>query len=353
MKVLGWAARVVGVVVAMGAAWGLFLADRAWQFRSLEETALDCTQVEGVTGPEDLTVHRDHALAFVSAYDRRAAPGEEGGGIWAYDLKPSRQDAPLLRKLTDEFEGSLRPHGISLRRSAIDGDVLFVVNHPEGGGHAVEVFDWRRPRLVHRTTVTDPLLVSPNDVVAVGTDRFYATNDHGTSAPRGQLLDDVLLRRRASVVYWDGAEMRVVADGLAYANGINVSKDGKLVWIASTTTGEVHTYDRDPETGDLSHWHTESLGTGVDNIEVDLHGSLWIAAHPKLLQFMRHARDAEKISASEVLWYDSEKRLDPYVRPVYLDLGEEISGVSVAAPFGSRVLMGSVFEPFLLVCERG
>lgn len=349
-----WIVRLAVAALVFGGGFALWRADKAGQFRTLEPLALaECTQVPGVVGPEDLTVHRDDAIAFVSATDRRDA--EARGGVWAYDLKPAKSDAPLLRELTADFEGTLRPHGLSLRRSHFDGDSLFVVNHPggEAGEHTVEIFDWRARKLTHRKTVTDPLLVSPNDVVAIDGERFYATNDHGTGPGLGRTLDDLFGRKRSNVVYWDGESMRIVADGLGYANGINLSKDGSLVWVAATTEGAIHIYDRDKETGDLSHWHTEVLGTGVDNIEVDLHGSLWIGAHPKLLSFLRHAGDAEKLSPSEVLWYDPDRRLDPYVRPVYLDLGEELSGISVAAPFGSRVLMGSVFEPYLLVCQRG
>ncbi len=349
---LAWCVRllVLGAVAAVG--FGVYTADRAGQFRTLEEVALpDCTEVPGLVGPEDLTIHRDGGIAFVSAIDRRDP--EAVGGIWAYDLKPSSADAPLLRELTREFEGSLRPHGISLRRSPIDGDSLFVVNHPADGPDSIEIFDWDGRRLTHRQTVADPLLVSPNDVVAIDGERFYATNDHTSAPGLGRTLDDFLSRKRANVVYWDGSAMRVVADGIGYANGINMSKDRKVVWVAATTEGAIHIYDRDVDSGDLSLWHTEPFGTGVDNIELDLHGSLWIGAHPKLLSFMRHASDAGKLSPSEVLWYDPDRRLDPYVRPVYLDLGEQLSGISVAAPFGSRVLMGSVFEPFLLVCQRG
>ncbi|MEM1245475.1 MAG: SMP-30/gluconolactonase/LRE family protein [Acidobacteriota bacterium] len=354
MNAVGWILRLLVVVILVAGGFALYRVDAAGQFRTLEPIALpSCTEVPGLVGPEDLTIHRDDAVALVSAVDRRDP--EARGGIYAYELKPSRADAPLLVELTKDFEGDFRPHGLSLRRSPIDGDSVFVVNHPDGeaGPHTVEIFDWRSRRLTHRKTVTDPLLISPNDVLAVDGERFYATNDHGRGPGFSRKFGDLVGRRDSNVVYWDGESMRVVAEGLGYANGINMSKDGKIVWVAATTEGAIHIYDRDPETGDLSPWHVEVLGTGVDNIELDLHGSLWIGAHPKLLSFLGHAGDADKTSPSEVLWYDPDRRLDPYVRPVYLDLGEELSGISVAAPFGSRVLMGSVFEPFLLVCERG
>ena len=56
--------------------------------------------------------------------------------------------------------------------------MLYVVNHA-GGEHTIEVFDLSAGHLRKRTTLADPLVVSPNDVAAVGRDRLYITNDHG------------------------------------------------------------------------------------------------------------------------------------------------------------------------------
>ena len=94
------------------------------------------------------------------------------------------------------------------------------------------------------------------------------------------------------------------------------------------------------------------LGTGLDNITMDRYGMLWMAAHPKLMTFVSHAKDAAKQSPSEVLWVDPDQNADPPVRTVFLSLGEDLSGASVAVPWGSRLLIGSVFEPHFLDCER-
>jgi arylesterase/paraoxonase len=79
---------------------------------------------------------------------------------------------------------------------------------------------------------------------------------------------------------------------------------------------------------------------------------LWIGAHPKLLSFLAHAGDEESLSPSQVLWVDPDVGFDPPVRDAFLDLGEDLSGSSVAAPWGSRLLIGSVFEEHFLDCER-
>ena len=352
MRVRKLLIRLVVVLVVLVGVFALWVLVRSGQLRSLEPMAIgDCTMVEGAPGAEDLVVDRGQGVAFVSSLDRRAlAAGEVvDGRILAYDLGS--------RELTDVTPAELtgfRPHGLSLYQA--DGEaLLFVVNHPPAaaGGveHAVEIlrFDGERFQLVE--SVTGDPLVSPNDVVAVGPRSFYVTNDHGAAAGWRRFAEDALGLARGSVVYFDGETMTRVADRIPYANGIAASRYGREIYVAGTTHGILYIYARDLETGALGEAFEMPLGTGLDNIEVDRHGMLWIAAHPKLLSLFRHRFDAEALSPSQVLWVDTDQSADPPVRPVYLNLGDELSGSTVAVPFGSRLLIGSVFEGFL-DCER-
>jgi hypothetical protein len=131
-----------------------------------------------------------------------------------------------------------------------------------------------------------------------------------------------------------------------------LSPDGDELYVAATTAGEMLVYDRDVESGDLAFRKAIATGTGVDNLTVDAHGELWIGAHPHLFSFVRHAGDRARRSPSEVVWVDPDELAEPPVRRVWLDLGEALSGSSVAVPYGSRILIGSVFEPHFLVCDR-
>ena len=339
---------LVAIAAALGVSW---VMERAGEWKELEPVALPrCRQVTGAPGAEDITIQRSTGIAFVSSFDRRGALGGQPrrGGIFAYALTDAGASP---RELTADFAGDLYPHGISLY-SGDDGTFLHVVNHPPGAGHAIEIFEWRDGRLEHRETIRDELLVSPNDVLAVGPRTFYATNDHGHTEGLKRMLEEYLQRAESTVVYFDGDAMRVAATGIAYANGINLSPDGQEVYVAGTTRGRVHVYARNATSGDLEPVEVLELGTGVDNIEVDRHGMLWIGAHPKLLTFVRHAGDAAVRSPSEVLWAHPDQALDPPVRTVFRSLGDDLSGSSVGAPWGSRLLIGSVFEPHFLDCER-
>ena len=77
-----------------------------------------------------------------------------------------------------------------------------------------------------------------------------------------------------------------------------------------------------------------------------------VAAHPKMLDFLAHAKDPSHRSPSQVL----RARLDVasarlVIDELALDEGSTISGSSVALPLPSgRVVVGSVFEPHALSC---
>ena len=114
---------------------------------------------------------------------------------------------------------------------------------------------------------------------------------------------------------------------------------------------QLYIYDRNPSTHEISLKETIALHTGLDNVELDVAGRLYIAAHPKLLTYVKHAKDAAYLSPSQVLRLQARSGSGYRVDEIYLDSGAEISGASVAAVSGSRMLIGSVFDPKFLDCQ--
>lgn len=306
-----------------------------------------CRPVGGMPGPEDITVHPDTGIAFISSTDRRAQRAGQAvrGAIYALDLGSTE---PEPTKLITELGHGFQPHGLSLFRGPDDQESLFVVSHPDGR-HTVEIFDVRAGALAHRETLTDELLRSPNDVLAVGPRQFYATNDHRHTTGFRRTAEDLLRRADSDIVYYDGSAFRVVAENVAYPNGITMSPDGLSVYVASTTGRAVLRYDRDPETGSLSFRKSYDAGTGVDNLEVASDGTVWIGAHPQMLAFLKNARDPESFSPSQVLSLDPSSGT---FREEFLSLGDDLSTSSVAAVHGKLLLIGSVFDEHILLCER-
>ncbi len=341
-------AVVVLVLVAGG--WVVHILWSAGQFKTLEpHFAGECTPITGVVGPEDITIHPESGIAYISASDRRAViQGKPANGaIYAYDLNSI---TPELIRLTVDAGNDFHPHGISLYVGKNRQASLFVVNH-EDDRHRIEIYDLRAGQLVHRKTIADSMLISPNDILAVGPDKFYVSNDHRYIAGLMQVLENYLQLKLSSVVYYDGSRFSEVASGIGYANGINVSADGKILYLCAVTEGALHIYNRDIDSGKLILRQKLELGTGVDNIEIDSNGGLWIGAHPQLLKFMQHVQDHAKLSPSQILHLKPKAGGGYDIKEVYLNMGEEISASSVAAVYKNRMLVGAVFDPKFLDCK--
>ena len=346
--------RLIGitllVLVLAAGVWALRLLWLAGAFRGIQpHFAGTCRPITGPVGPEDITIHPRTGIAYVSAADRRAAQHGHPvpGAIWAYDLNV---DPPALTNLTPKADLGFQPHGISLWAGADGRDALFVVNHPivngERGPNTIEIFDLVESGLIHRATLTDPLLVMPNDIVAVGIDRFYVTNTHAHPPGAMQTIETYLQLSGAHVVYYGPGGFRSAIDGLVFPNGINVSPDGRTLYVASTTGRAVRFYDRDPVSEALAFRTEVPLKSGADNIEIDEHGNLWVGAHPKLLKIEAHGENPQTLSPSQVL------RITPdgAVTEIYLNDGSELSTSTVGAVRGRHLLIGNVFDDRFLDC---
>ena len=70
---------------------------------------------------------------------------------------------------------------------------------------------------------------SLNDLVAVGREHFYATNDHYFVDHYLRSWEFYLGLAWSNVVYYSPEDVRVVASGFDFANGISMSPDSKYV----------------------------------------------------------------------------------------------------------------------------
>ncbi len=339
MKKLIALAAFVGLSV-----WLVGFLHDAGQFKDINpHFAGQCDIIPGVVGAEDISFVPGSSIALVSGYDRRITQqGQDvNGGIFAYNLE-NKKFTKISPPLAD-----FRPHGISLYQMPNGQPRVFVINHSQGG-HAVNIFDLIDDKLELFKTIKGPGLISPNDLVAVGPEQFYVSNDHKYLAGVMRLLEDYLSLKLSSVVYFDGQDSKNILSGIGYANGINVSTDGKTVYLSALTQGLVNIYARQSN-NELSLMQSIDSGTGVDNIELDENGDLWIGAHPKLLAFVGHAKDREKLAPSQVLKVSVSDGVYK-VQEVLLDSGALLSASSVGAVKGNRLLVGAVFDEKILDC---
>lgn len=315
-----------------------------------------CQPIARLQGPEDFEVDAAHDAVIVSSTNRRApkdAPDPRDG---LYVMKLSDTNAAPV-KLTDGVPKDFHPHGISLYRAPNGDETLMAINHHGNGMHSIEIFGLTyengAARLSPHASIAGGLLVSPNDLFAVGPDRFYITNDHATKPGSfGRFAEDYLIWPHADLLFFNGTSFRISVQRMAFPNGVYVTPDGTHLYVALTNERRIVAFSREPYFGSLKEIGALSIPARLDNISADAQGRLIVAGHPDLLADNAFRRDAAKPSPSEVFRVTLDKDGVPTgYETIFADKGRLIGASSVAAMVGQRLLIGSVLDDKILECR--
>lgn len=345
-----WIGIALGVIGLIVLALVLELLRHGGQFRPLRpHFAGTCTTIPLDASAEDIQIDRERGIAYLSYLDRRqvAKNPDTTGTVMLLDLSSAEPRPRAALSVEPEY---FRPHGMSLYVPPNGGPRrLFVISHPRGK-HEVVIFEQSiTGAFSPMRTIRDPLLHHPNAVVAVGPDQFYVANDSGARNGFQRFLEIALRVGLSKLVYFDGEEMRVADSGLKSASGIAASPDFLRLYVSETTGNRVRIYKRDVIRGNVLSIETVPLRSAPDNINVDEHGTAWIAAHARLSALVRHFANPENPAPTQVFALRAEG--DPRLTEVFLDRGDRISAGSVAAVTGQRMLIGSITEKKVLSCS--
>lgn len=332
--------KLLGLVLAGGIiALVLQILVKAGTFKTVKDYRKGL-RVETVTSPpgiEDLDYDPGSGTVFLSSHDRRNATSS--GAIYA--LNPLNHE---MRDLTGHLNLSeFRPHGISFLE--FNGEkYLFVISHRDTK-NVVMKFRFRNDSLQLANSYSSTDFSSPNDLLAVGEDAFFLTNDHGTAGGWRKMAADYLRLPVGNVVYYDGIRSGIVLDKIAYPNGIALFND--RVYVASTLGNSIGVYRPVSANYQLEKEKTLKVPDAPDNLMV--YGNrIYFASHPKLLAFTAHARDAARRSPSSVYYLENDT---PHL--VYMNSGADLSGSSTALPVPDssgnvQLYTGSVYEARIL-----
>jgi arylesterase/paraoxonase len=360
MRVIKQLLKIIGVLVLVAAVGTLYVLNRGGVFRRIEpHFAGNCESLPLDASAEDMQVDRERGLVYISYLDRQAlikgegaAPGSVQGTIMRLDL--NRQPLALEDALQDR-PAHLRTHGLSLYIDAAGKRTLFVINHPLNRGtepELVEIFDEVEPgRFTHRATIASPLFNSPNDLAAVGPSQFYVANDKVLKGGLAAGLQQLGIGA-SPLTYFDGTVARVVRDDIASGGGINVSPDGKTLYVSETAGQRLRVLARNPADGSVTEAAQIALPTSPDNVDVAADGSLWVTGHANTLKLIQHFIKGSP-APTQVL------RVVPgagaggaaTVEEIYLNAGEQISAGSVGVTYGKKLLIGSITARQVLVCQ--
>lgn len=315
-----------------------------------------CQSVPNLAGSESIVLSADKKSIYISSHDRAAQlkdPNTRGAiyklPIDGIEKVSARQD------LTNGAPAAFKPLGISIY-TAPNGETTLMAVSGGMGGRSIDIFKEVNGTLVHQKNVKIDGAPRLNSVLALGPDSFYVTNESveksgSLSAMIKQILDS---DQSGSIYYYNGKLAKKLADGLSYANSLGLSPDGKKLYATGTVSRALFIYDRDIATNAIKLNEEVFLGTGVDNIFVEEDGRIWIASHPKLFTLLGHFNDPSKPSPSQVIIVEPNKdgTKGGNVDQVYLSNGDDgFAAASVALRSGNKLIMGSIFESTIRVCE--
>jgi arylesterase/paraoxonase len=345
-----WAALLALAAVLWLGQHLLFFGGLAYPVR--HQAPGPCRLLAGVPGPEDFALDRERGVLYISSHDRRQP--RTPGAIFALDVNQPLSGL-AARRLPGDYPQGFYPHGLSLYVTPAGERRLYVITHPGlararsaldfGTEHRIDIFAATEQGLRYRGAIRSTALQNPNDLYVRAEDDIYVTRDHGATTPGGKFLEDFLPLSRASVLHFDGRELREAATGITYANGITGS--GGRLYVAACLGRAVLEYAIDLP-GQLRLLRTLPLGAAPDNLELDSRGALWTGAHRSPLRFLGHAHSAARPAPSQAVRLSLA---DGQAQVVYADPGGEISGSSVAVRTGRLLLIGAVFDRHMLACE--
>jgi arylesterase/paraoxonase len=353
MKILKRILAVLGILVLLIGAATAWLLARGGAFRAISpHFAGTCTELPLEGSGEDIVIDRERGFAYLSHMDRLGgiAGKPVQGMVMRVDLnsRPFAAVPALASK-----PGHFRPHGMSLWIGADGERRLFVINHGAKRGvdpEAVELFRESAPgEFVHEETFRDPLLLSPNDLAAVGPRQFYVANDKPLGGGMAAALQQAGIGA-SPITYFDGTAARYVVSDIASGGGINTSLDHRTVYVAETAGQRVRVLDRD-QAGNLAERARVPIATSPDNIDVAADGSLWVTGHANTLALIRHFINGHP-APTQVWRVTLGAGGADGVEEIYLDDGQQMSAGSVGATWNDLLLIGSITAPKIQVCER-
>ncbi|KAL4236461.1 hypothetical protein ACF0H5_004847 [Mactra antiquata] len=326
-----------------------FIQLRAWldfdEDNILNVVPGNCITVLEDGGSEDITHIGDGIILLSSGFSFVGSHGK----IKALDLNNDNKVMTLnISNAPSRSDFMSAPHGITTWRDT-DTDELFlyVITHP-ASRDSVEVFRVEKSlTLTYIKSITDPQFDYMNDLVAVEKDKFYITKFARYRDYYKFHLEFYSQRKYGGIYYYDGKRAREVISECHIPNGINVSPDKRVVYMAEYGSRTVRAFRRDKSNNLMEIW-SKYVGTGVDNIEVDKRGDLWIGSHLitwKILNLL-----GQQTPPSQVLRVKTGNKAWSDVEVIYQDDGTNCAGSTVATYVAGKLIVGTLYKQ-TLVCE--
>jgi hypothetical protein len=314
-----------------------------------------CIMIPGPVGPEDFEyLEKEHGLV-VSSINRQALSDTTGKLYWIELGVPPEQQ--VAEPIDIAYPERFRPHGITFQRTETGGK-LFVISHPLTGEfrHTIEVFTLKSSAgsllWEHKQTLKDPLLSSPNDLVALQDGTLFIANDFEDIGGFAMQAITVLLeRKQAPIVYYDGEQFHCVGANVISSPGIGYRQENEDEFLYQSdfmhkAVQKLRIRRTQNTIPTLELVETISLVGGPDNFTRDTENNLYVATHYSTGLIVEHGKNPAILSPTQIV----RIRLNGEQHMIYANKGEEISAGSVGAVIGERLYIGQIQNEGILSC---
>jgi hypothetical protein len=142
-----------------------------------------------------------------------------------------------------------------------DKTLAFFINEDENG-NTIEKFEYipENKEIVWKSTLKHNLIKYASDFTLVNENDLYIINKYNTNNKWMQLIDNALVKSNSKIVSCDEDSIcKVVAKSIKGAGGIEISRDKKIVFVSSSYSGTILTYERKELTNSLRLSYTQNL----------------------------------------------------------------------------------------------
>ncbi|KAJ2358751.1 hypothetical protein IWW50_000538 [Coemansia erecta] len=341
-----------------------------------------CRQIgHGVLhGCEDIVVDPHTGLAYLAcgslnARQRWLTPGDaydvsyesEADRVYVMREDDSYSEIRLLETdangVLAEFSQSLRLHGFDVHWDPVDPQrmTFMFVNH-QPGRPSVSIFKYTRDadHMVHVETVATELLHSPNNIVAMSSRAFYATNDIKYDRSIMRTISSNMRMPHGHIVYRnETGSFSIAAANIRYPNGIAKYQD--QIYVASCSDPSVQIYRANADHTLEFQNRTYFPDSIPDNLFVDpQNGQIYATTFTKVSQthklFHNPSPETSRTAGTRVvrLTQRSEDQLFD-IESLMVDSGELMPTATIAAIQRrnqvQRMLIGCVMCDFVVTCS--
>lgn len=312
----------------------------AGEFDTIWEHPLPDCRILALAGAEDMTLVDEQKRVLISAGDRQGlAPGQKSG-VYLYEGSGS----PMLIHATEGY-----PQGISSIETELGTRVFLVVHKPQGD--VVQILEWKSSQLIVVKEIDFKGVGTLNGIVAIDSEKFFVTQELGMGNRIGQEAEKVLRLPLGKLWLYDGKSPRVAKDSLLYPNGLALSPDRKILYLASMLGRSLIVFDYEPTTFSVKWRDQYALRTAPDNLKW-AGERLLIGAHPQLLHLMAHSLNALRFKAPSQLIALDGLPGKPTIVELHSSKDGLLSAVTTGVFLKDRVIMGAVFDKGVLDCAK-